>query len=97
AADLGQRLLKGLKTLNAHPHVGDVRGLGLMAAVELVADKATKAEYPPEAKVGPRWLATALRRGMFTRMRGDVYNFAPSYVTEERQIDRMVEILGEAI
>ncbi len=97
AAELGQRLLRGLRTLAPHPHVGDVRGLGLMAAVEVGAHTATKAEYPPEAKVGPRLLATALRRGMFTRMRGEVYNFAPCYVTQERQIDRMVEILGEAI
>jgi adenosylmethionine-8-amino-7-oxononanoate aminotransferase len=97
AAELGGQLLRGLKTLASHPHVGDVRGLGLMAAVEVVADKATKAEYPPEAKVGPRLLATALQRGMFTRMRGEVYNFAPCYVAEERQIDRMVEILGETV
>jgi adenosylmethionine-8-amino-7-oxononanoate aminotransferase len=97
AAELGKRLLAGLRTLGSHPHVGDVRGLGLMAAVELVADKSTKAEYPPEAKVGARLLATALRRGMFTRMRGEVYNLAPCFVAEERQIDRMVEILGEAI
>jgi len=97
AADLGAKLLAGLRTLATHPHVGDVRGLGLMAAVELVADKATKAEYPPEAKVGPRLLAAALRRGMYTRMRGEVYNFAPCYVIQEQQIDRMVQILGESI
>jgi adenosylmethionine-8-amino-7-oxononanoate aminotransferase len=34
---------------------------------------------------------------MFTRLRGDIYNFAPCYVTNEAQIDRMVQILGESI
>ncbi len=57
--------------------MGDVRGLGLMAAVELVADKATKAEFPPEDKVGPRVHAATQERGMFTRLRGDVYNCRP--------------------
>lgn len=97
AAVLGARLLSKLNSLAAHPHVGDVRGLGLMAAVELVADKATRADFPPEHKVGSRVLSATLARGMFTRIRGDVYNFAPPYVTSEQQIDRMVEILGAAI
>ncbi len=97
AAALGERLLAGLRSLSAHPHVGDVRGLGLMAAVELVADKNSKAEFPAEEKIGPRVHAATQKRGMFTRLRGDVYNFAPPYVTEESQIDRMVSILGDSI
>jgi adenosylmethionine-8-amino-7-oxononanoate aminotransferase len=97
AAELGQRLLSGLQTLRSHPHVGDVRGLGLMAAVELVQDKTTKAEFPPAEKVGARVYAATQARGMFTRLRGDVYNLAPCYVTTEAQIDRMVQVLGEAI
>ncbi len=95
--ELGSQLRRGLATLNSHPHVGETRGLGLMAAVELVADKDTKAEFPAAEQVGPRVLAETLSVGMFTRLRGDVYNFAPPYVTEASQIDRMVEILGESI
>ncbi|HVC95800.1 MAG TPA: aspartate aminotransferase family protein [Pirellulales bacterium] len=97
ACELGRRLLSGLRTLSSHPHVGDVRGLGLMCAVELVADKSTKAEFPPAEKVGARVHAATQERGLFTRLRGDVYNLAPCYVTTEAQIDRMVEILGESI
>ncbi len=97
AAELGQRLLAGLQTLGDLPHVGDVRGLGLLAAVELVADRSTKAPFPAEAKAGPRVHAETQRRGMFTRLRGDIYNLAPSFVTTPAQIDRMVEILGESI
>jgi putrescine aminotransferase len=97
AGALGQRLLAGLHTLASHPHVGDVRGLGLMAAVEFVADKTTKAEFPAAEKIGPRVHAATQERGMFTRLRGDVYNLAPPFTTSEAQIDRMVEILGESI
>ncbi|MBI2824239.1 MAG: aspartate aminotransferase family protein [Planctomycetia bacterium] len=97
AGELGRRLLERLQTLASHPHVGDVRGLGLMAAVELVADKATKAEFPPAEKIGPRVHAATQERGMFTRLRGDVYNLAPPFVTTDAQIDRMVDILGESI
>ena len=97
AASLGRRLRERLETLASHPHVGEVRSLGLMAAVELVADKTTRAEFPSEEKIGPRVHEATQRRGMFTRLRGDVYNFGPCFVTEESQIDRMVEILGESI
>jgi putrescine---pyruvate transaminase len=97
AAELGQRLLLGLKSLQSHRHVGDVRGQGLMAAVEFVADKGTKAEFPAEDKVGPRVHQATQDRGMFSRLRGDVFNFGPCFVTTEAQIDRMVEILGESI
>lgn len=97
AAEMGRYLNRRAATLATHKHVGEVRGIGLMTAVELVADRETKAEFPPEEKVGPRIHAATQQRGMFTRLRGDVYNIAPCYVVEERQIDRMIEILGESI
>ncbi len=97
AAELGRRLHAGLKTLAQHPHVGDVRGLGLMGAVELVADRATKAEFPASEKIGARVHEATQQRGLFTRLRGDIYNLAPCYVTTEAEIDRMVQILGECI
>ncbi len=97
ARELGQALQTKLKTLESHPHVGEVRGLGYMAAVEIVADKATKAEFPAEFQAGPRVHQATIRRGMFTRLRGDVYNFAPCYVATEHQLDQMVNILGESL
>jgi adenosylmethionine-8-amino-7-oxononanoate aminotransferase len=102
AGELGERLLAGLRTLESHPHVGEVRGLGMMAAVELVADKTTKAMFDPADKIGARiHMATQRldsdRRGMFTRLRGDCYLFGPPFVTTELQIDEMVENLGDAI
>lgn len=97
ARGLADRLLPRLKTLESHPHVGEIRGVGLMAAVELVANRETKAEFLPEEMVGARVHAATQERGMFTRMSGNTYNLAPCYVAHQTEIDRMVDILGEAI
>ncbi len=97
AADLGRLLCARLQTLSTHPHVGDVRGLGLMAAVELVEDKATKAPYPASFTAGPKVHAATQDRGVVTRLRGDVYNVAPCYAIEERQIERIVQVLADSI
>ncbi len=94
---LGEALQHKLQSLASHPHVGDVRGLGYMAAVEIVADKSTKAEFPANAQAGPRVHQATQKRGMITRLRGDVYNFAPCFVASEAQLERMVNILGEAL
>jgi adenosylmethionine-8-amino-7-oxononanoate aminotransferase len=67
-----------------------------MCAVEFVQDKATKQEFPPQEAIGVRVHAEAQRRGLFTRLRGDVFLLAPAYVTSEQQLDRIVEILHEA-
>jgi len=97
AKEKGQRLLNNLRrALSDHPHVGDVRGKGLMCAVEYVQDKATKQEFPPQDAVGARIHAEAQRRGLFTRLRGDVFLLAPPFVTSDQQLDRIVEILQEA-
>ncbi len=97
AAILGDRLLSGLKTLHALDGVGDVRGKGMMAAVELVANKATKQPYPAEANVGARVYQEMLKRGLFTRVLGDVILLAPPLVSTEEQIDQIVAIIGESL
>jgi adenosylmethionine-8-amino-7-oxononanoate aminotransferase len=97
AATLGQRLLDGLRELAPLPGVGDVRGLGMMAAVELVADKATKQPCSAEANIGPRVANEMLKRGLFTRVVGETICLAPPLVTSEQQVDRIVAIVGESI
>src|SRR5712692_1007756 len=97
AAAMGARLLAGLRGLESLPMVGEVRGLGLMAAVELVADKATGASYPAASRIGPRVLNAARDRGVLSRNRGDVVAMAPPLVVTAEQVDWMVEVLGESI
>ena len=97
AAVKGDFLLDRLRASIAdHPHVGEVRGKGLMCAVEYVKDKATKEEFEPAEKVGERLNAAAQRRGLFTRARGDIFFVAPPLVTTLEQLDRIVAILSEA-
>ena len=97
AAEMGERLIKGLRTLVSLPSVGDVRGLGLMCAVELVADKASREAYPAASRVGPKVLAAGRERGVLYRNRGDVIEMAPPLVVTGDQIDRIVNVLGESI
>jgi adenosylmethionine-8-amino-7-oxononanoate aminotransferase len=77
--------------------VGDVRGLGLMAAVELVKDKATKENYPASAKVADRLAQEFRARGLYTRARGEVIMMAPPLMIPEETLDRAVKIIGDSI
>jgi adenosylmethionine-8-amino-7-oxononanoate aminotransferase len=97
AAELGNRLHEGLHTLDDMDHVGNVRGLGLMAGVELVEDKATKQPFPAAQKVGPRLGRELFQRGLYTRMRGETICLAPPLVATAEQIDRIVEIVRDSI
>lgn len=97
-AEKGAFLLEQLReALGDHPHVGEVRGLGLMSAVEFVQDRATKAEFPPEDKVGARVHLAAQQRGLFSRLRGDVFCIAPPVVITREQIEELVQISTDAV
>jgi adenosylmethionine-8-amino-7-oxononanoate aminotransferase len=97
AAEKGAYLLKNLQqALAGHPHVGEVRGKGLMCGIEYVQDKQTKAEFPPAEQVGARVHAAAQKRGLFSRLRGDVFCLAPPIITPTAQLDRIVEIMADA-
>jgi adenosylmethionine-8-amino-7-oxononanoate aminotransferase len=96
-AQAGQRLLEKLRPLASLDGVGDVRGLGLLAAVEVVADKAAKQLHPPEVQVSQRLYEALLERGLYTRVLADTICLAPPFVTSDEQIDRVVEIVADAI
>src|SRR5215831_12061387 len=101
-AAIGRRLLDGLEGLRDLPAVGDVRGLGMMCGVELVADRDSKA---PALGLGARVAREALARGLLLRIRpggadpavGDTICLAPPLMTPETTIDRLPEILRAAI
>ncbi len=98
AAKMGDRLYRGLEGLSDLRAVGDVRGgKGLMAAVELVADRGTKAPFPAEQKVGARVRQEMIKRGVFPRLLREIVLFAPPLVVTEAQVDRIVSVAREAI
>jgi adenosylmethionine-8-amino-7-oxononanoate aminotransferase len=99
AAALGKRLHDGLhQSLGDHAHVGDIRsGKGLLAAVELVEDRPTKASFPADKKVGPRVLQEMNKRGVVTRARLDHLFFSPPLVIGEAELDRLIAVTRDAI
>ncbi len=97
AATTGAHLNQALQELEELPAVGNVRGKGMMAAVELVADKATKAPFPASANMGPRVMKEMMKRGLYTRVLGDTILLAPPLITPIETIDQIVQILGESI
>jgi adenosylmethionine-8-amino-7-oxononanoate aminotransferase len=102
AAVMGRRLLAGLETLRDLPVVGDVRGLGMMYGVELVTDRATKS---PALGLGARFTREALARGLLPRIRaggadppiGDTICLSPPLMTPSEVLDRIPQILHEAL
>jgi putrescine---pyruvate transaminase len=97
AATMGRRMLEGLNRIADHPNVGEIRGLGMMAAVELVADKSTRASFDPSLKVAERVLQECRKNGVFTRGRGDVVMLAPPLVITEDQLDRLTRTVVDGI
>jgi adenosylmethionine-8-amino-7-oxononanoate aminotransferase len=98
AAEQGERWLSRLRSaLGEHPHVGEVRGLGLLAGIELVADRATKARIPDNLGVGQRLRAELLQRGLYTRVLTDVICLAPPLTTTEKDLDRIADAVIGAI
>ena len=94
----GKHLLVKLKeALADHPHVGEVRGLGMMCGVELVKDKATKEMFDASDGIGAKVHGETVKRGMFSRVRGDCYCVAPPIVTSESTLDDIASILGDSV
>jgi adenosylmethionine-8-amino-7-oxononanoate aminotransferase len=94
AAQMGERLLQALHRLQTRVEcIGNVRGLGLMCAIEFVADRATK----EPAGIAAQVQQACLDRGLITRVVGDSLLFAPPLVIRADEIDTMVQIADAAI
>jgi 4-aminobutyrate--pyruvate transaminase len=89
--------LDGLGAFRTHPLVGDVRGVGLIAGVELVADKATKAPFPAAAKAGALVMDKAQEQGLIVRAIGDRIAFTPPLIMTEAEIVEMCDRFGRAL
>jgi adenosylmethionine-8-amino-7-oxononanoate aminotransferase len=96
---VGAYMQQGLKTLLEHPIVGDVRGVGLVAGIEYVRDKATKEWFPPAVGAAARVRDEAFRRGVFVRLLGGghCHAVAPPFIITTEQIDEIVRVLDESI
>ena len=97
AAKVGAHLQARLREFADHPLVGEVRGVGLIAAVELVADKASKAKFDPPGKVGLHLFEKAHEHGLIIRSIQDSIAFCPPLIITEAEADEALGRLDAAL
>jgi len=106
SAAKGERLLASLGArLAGHPHVGEVRGRGLLVGVELVADRATREPFPRPARITEAIVRAARDRGLLVYsgsgnangVDGDTILLGPPFTITDAELDQVVDGLAEAI
>ncbi|MCP3731049.1 aminotransferase [Sphingomonas sp. MG17] len=100
ARDTGAYFQQRLRQCFAQmPHVGEVRGVGMLGAIEFVADVEAKTRFAPERKVGAQLAAACLEQGVISRAmpHGDILGFAPPLVATRADIDEIVDRVATAI
>lgn len=100
AKDVGAYLNATMKAaLGDHAHVGEVRGEGLLCAVEFVEDKANTTFFDPARKIGPALSAAMLKRGVIARAmpQGDILGFAPPFCITRAEVDTVVAATVDAV
>lgn len=102
AAEMGDLLRRRLAPLSGHPNVAEVRGRGLLQAVELVRDRDGAEPFPAEAKVTGRVVATGLGHGVFFYPGGsgaarDVVCMGPPFVITPEEVELLVSVLERSI
>ena len=97
AAEMGARLRAGLSQYADHPLIGEIRGVGFIAAVELVADKSEKTRFEPLRRVGSYFNARCQEHGMIVRNIGDSIAFCPPLVTTAEEVDLIINCFSKAL
>jgi adenosylmethionine-8-amino-7-oxononanoate aminotransferase len=101
----GETLGAGLRRLLEHPHVGDVRGKGLLFAVELVADRAARRPFPRAEKKAEALAARCFANGLVvypgtgcaTGTEGDLVMVAPPFVIQDHEVEELCAILDRSL
>ncbi|MCH2115226.1 MAG: adenosylmethionine--8-amino-7-oxononanoate transaminase [Pirellulales bacterium] len=91
------RLESLLKKINAHPHVGATRHLGMIGAIELTASPSTPQPYPAELRIAARVCREALRHGVWLRPLGDVLVVMPPLSITSEELDFLCQVLHDSI
>ena len=100
ARDVGAYFQRRLhEEFDAHPMVGEVRGVGLLAALEFGTGADRKTPFEPGLKIGPKVSAAALEEGMIARAmpHGDILGFAPPLVVTRDEIEKIVAMTKRAV
>ena len=87
-----------LNALADHPLVGETRGMGLVGAIELAAEKSTKTPFDPQKGVGARVIANAQAEGLIVRfIAGDVISICPPLIIKPAEINELFDKLTTAL
>jgi 4-aminobutyrate--pyruvate transaminase len=97
AASVSPHFQARLQGFTDHPYVGEARGVGLIGALELVADKTSKAGFAKPGAVGARLAELAHEEGLIIRAIGEIIAFCPPLVIERSEIDDMFDRFGRAL
>jgi 4-aminobutyrate---pyruvate transaminase len=96
-AALAPQFQARLREFAGHPFVGEARGIGLIGALELVADKASKAAFEKPGAVGARLAELCQEEGLIIRAIGDIIAFCPPLVINSAEVDEMFERFARAL
>ena len=88
---------EGLRRFAGRPLVGEVRGVGLLAGVELVRDKASKAPFDPKLGAGPMLAACAQEHGLILRAMGDTVALCPPLIITADEVGELLRRFGKAL
>lgn len=97
ARTVGAHMQKRLRKLAPHPLVGEVRGVGLIAAVELVGDKVNKTPWGTAGALGGLVNAFMQQNGVISRNMGDALAFCPPLIITEPQVDQMIDAFERSL
>ena len=87
----------GLRRFADHPLVGEVRGIGLIAGIEVVADKLSKCPFDPPGRVGAIVVRHAQAHGLIVRALGDTIGICPPLIIQPDEIDAIIDRLSRAL
>ena len=88
---------QGLRTHADHPLVGEVRGLGLIAGIELIADKEERRSFDPKLKVGLHTQHRCREHGVLVRAIGDTLAVCPPLIIGEQDLNTITDAIGKAL
>ena len=100
AGSVGAYLNSAMKdALGDHPHVGEIRGEGMLCAVELVADRDKRQLFDASRTTGAKVVAEMVRRGVIARAmpQGDILGFAPPFCLTNEEADAVVGVTAESV
>ncbi len=95
--ETAKKMGEAVAHLREHPHVGEVRQTGMILAIEMVKEKASRTPYPWQERRGLRVYRHALEQGALLRPLGNVIYFMPPYVIQAPEIDELARIATEGI